>query len=176
MSHASLERTDMKKQPAQSKELLVTLRIVVVEPVVGVKYGVQQGKGTAYKVILSQVSTNRDAIFEIQIPAKENDLGLPNFTGPLAQGPPAGRFVYLNIGKYAGQSNSQWDRRLKVPLTGIAWPSVEQAVAEKKVLQARLPGKAKDGGPSCATVQPIGGWQLMVSANADEYQPFLKQT
>jgi hypothetical protein len=28
------------------------------------------------------------------------------------------------------------------------------------VLEARIPGTAKDGGPSCATVQPLDGWKL----------------
>jgi len=30
----------------------------------------------------------------------------------------------------------------------------------KRLLQATIPGTGKDGGPSCATVKPIGGWQV----------------
>ncbi len=150
----------MKKQTAQPSDLTVTLRVIVVSPVAGVAYGVQVGKGTNYKVSLLQISTDRDLVFEIQVPVKKLESGQPNFIGPLAQGPLAARFVYLNIGKSAGQLGSAWDRRLKVPLTDITWAMVEQAVSKMKVLEARLPGKAKDGGPSCATVQPIGGWKV----------------
>lgn len=152
----------MKKQTAQPSDLTVTLRIIVVSPIAGVAYGVQEGKGTGYKVSLLQMSTDRDLVFDIQVPVKKLESGQTNFVGPLVQGPPAGRFVYLNIGKLAGQLGSTWDRRLKVPLTGITWAMVEQAVSKMKVLEARLPGKAKDGGPSCATVQPINGWQVEV--------------
>ncbi len=150
----------MKKQTAQSSDLTVTLRIIVVSPIAGVAYGVQEGKGTGYKVSLLQMSRDRDLVFDIQIPVKESESGQPNFVGPLAQGPPAGRFVYLNIGESAGQLGGNWDRRLKVPLAGITWSMVEQAVSKMKVMEARLPGKAKDGGPSCATVQPIDGWKI----------------
>ncbi len=111
----------MKKGSTQPGELTVTLRIIVLAPIAGVAYGVQDGKGTHYKVSLLQKSTERDLIFEIRVPAKKSTSGQPNFTGALAQGPPAARFVYLNIGKSAGQLDCAWDRRLKVPLTGITW-------------------------------------------------------
>lgn len=42
--------------------------------------------------------------------------GLPNSLGPFAQGPPAARFVYVDVGTYAGQKNTPWARRMKVPL------------------------------------------------------------
>lgn len=150
----------MKKQTAQPSELTVTLRIIVVSPMAGVAYGVQEGKGTGYKVSLLQISTDRDLVFDIQVQVKQLESGQPNFVGPVAQGPPAARFVYLNIGKSAGQAASTWNRRLKVPLMGITSAMVERAALEKRVLQAKFPGRAKDGGPSCATVQPTEGWQV----------------
>lgn len=83
----------------------------------------------------------------------------------LAQGPTTGRFLYLDIGKLAGQADSQWERRIKVPLTGITWELIEKVSSDPKlVLEAQLPGTGKDGGPSCATVQPIGGWKLALVA------------
>ena len=42
---------------------------------------------------------------------------LPNFAGPFVQGPAGERFVYINIGTYAGQLNTPWSRRLKIPLS-----------------------------------------------------------
>jgi hypothetical protein len=85
--------------------------------------------------------------------------GQPNFLGPLTHGPTTGRFVYIGIGKYAGQVDSCWDRRLKIPLGGITWEMIEKA-STTMLVEARLPGTGKDGGPSCATVQPIGGWKV----------------
>jgi hypothetical protein len=79
----------------------------------------------------------------------------------LTQGPATGRFIYIDIGKLAGQSDSCWERRIKVPLGGITWDMIEKASTDPKlVLEARLPGKSKDGGPSCATLKPAEGWKL----------------
>ncbi len=150
----------MKKMASRSSSLMADLRIVIESPVVGVNYGVQEGKGSTYKVLQLQKSTDQDLVFDIQLPVMLNAEGLPNFGGPLSQGPPAARFVYLTIGKSAGQVNTQWDRRLKVPLGGISYSMIEQLPAEKKHLEARLPGRAKNGEPSCATVQPIDGWKV----------------
>jgi hypothetical protein len=79
----------------------------------------------------------------------------PEFTGPLVQGPPGDRFIYLDIGTYAGQADSCWSRRLKVPLSGITG----QMIDSHSVLEARVPGTADDGGPNCGTVKPFTGWK-----------------
>jgi hypothetical protein len=83
----------------------------------------------------------------------------PNFLSPLSQGPAAGRFVYIDIGKSAGQIDSCWQRRIKVPLGGISWELIRKTTANPKlILEARLPGTGKAGEPNCATVHPIEGW------------------
>jgi hypothetical protein len=68
----------------------------------------------------------------------------------------AERFVYIDIGTCAGQIDSCWSRRLKVPLRGITMDMVEAGA----ILEARIPGTGKDGGPNCATVKPFDGWKL----------------
>jgi hypothetical protein len=94
--------------------------------------------------------------------------GLPNFLGPLTQGPPTGRFIYIDIGKLAGQSDSQWERRIKVPLGGITWELIGQvSVDPALVLEARLPGVGRDGGPSCGTVAPARGWVSRTRSTAE---------
>ena len=92
------------------------------------------------------------------------NVGKPNFLGPVAQGPPAGRFVYVNSGTSAGQADSCWTRRAKVPLTGIGWRLIERALAgTDTILEVQIDGKAKDGGPACATVPLLdGGWRISV--------------
>lgn len=142
------------------KEAEVRLRIVLVAPPAGVDFGIQEGKGSDYKTIHKQRSKDADLTFEFTVTVKNNsDDELPNFLGPLVQGPKTGRFIYIDIGKYAGQFDSCWARRLKVPLLGITRAMIEKA-STKSVLEARLPGTGKDGGPSCATVKPTEGWKV----------------
>ena len=75
--------------------------------------------------------------------------------GPFVQGPPRQRFVYIDIGTCAGQADSCWSRRLKIPLVGIA----TIMIVAGGVLEARVPGTGRDGGPSCATVKDFEGWR-----------------
>jgi hypothetical protein len=139
----------------------VPLRIVLVAPPAGVDFGIQHGKGSDYITILTQQSKGTDLKFEFTVSVKDDaDDEMPNFLGPLSQGPVAGRFVYIDIGKSAGQIDSCWQRRIKVPLVGITWELIRKVTANSKlILEARLPGTGKDGGPSCATIHPIEGWK-----------------
>jgi hypothetical protein len=143
-------------------ETELPLRIVLVAPPPGVDFGLQEGKGNDYKTIQKQRSKDADLTFEFTLAVKDNrEDGLPNFLGPLAQGPTKGRFIYIDIGKLAGQPDSCWERRIKVPLGGITWEMIEKASTDPKlILEARLPGTGNDGGPSCATVKPAEGWKL----------------
>lgn len=137
------------------------LRIVLERPPAGVDFGLQEGKGSDYRTIQTQRSAGDDLAFEATVAAKrDRGDGPPNFLGPLAQGPKAGRFLYLDVGQLAGQRDSEWERRIKVPLSGISWDVVEQVAADADlVLEARLPGTGRDGSPSCATVIPALGWR-----------------
>lgn len=151
----------MKEESKTPKmEAEVRLRIVLVAPPAGVDFGIQEGKGSGYKTIYKQRSKDADLTFEFTVKVKDNrDDGLPSFLGPLTHGPTTGRFIYIDIGKSAGQLDSCWERRLKVPLGGITWDMIEKA-STNLVLEARLPGTGKDGGPSCATVKLTEGWKV----------------
>src|SRR5688572_18975864 len=106
----------------------VRLRIVLVAPPSGVDFGIQEGKGSDYKTIQKQRSKETDLAFEFTVMVKDNpDDGLPNFLGPLTQGSTTGRFIYIDIGKMAGQASCRWERRLKVPLAGVTWDMIEKA-------------------------------------------------
>ncbi|HET6891187.1 MAG TPA: DUF5990 family protein [Pyrinomonadaceae bacterium] len=137
----------------------LTLRIVLERPTAGVDIGLQKGRGSDYETVQTQRSKKEDLSFEFNVEVKEGKDGLPNFLGPFAQGPPQERFVYLDIGTYAGQTGTPWSRRLKIPLRGISWKLIEQVVKSSKVLEARVEGTGKDGGPSCGTVKPFQGWK-----------------
>jgi len=92
--------------------------------------------------------------------------GAAVFTGPYAFGPPTARFLYIGWSAVApgavGGERAMF-RRLKVPLTGIDWSAVEQADAMGGVLEAVVPGTARDGGLACATVRPFAGWRVAPS-------------
>jgi hypothetical protein len=146
------------KSPQAASE--VRLRIVLVAPPAGVDFGIQEGKGSDYTTIHKQRSKDIDLAFEFTVTIKDNrDDELPTFLGPLVQGPTTGRFIYIDVGQCAGQLDSCWERRIKVPLGGITWDMIEKA-SSNLVLEARLPGTGKDGGPSCATVKPAEGWRV----------------
>jgi len=132
----------------------LTLLIILEKPPAGVDYALQEGGGNNYKTVQTQRSTGRDLKFNFSVRVQEGKDGQPNFLGSFVQGPTGERFVYLDIGTCAGQTNTQWSRRLKIPLRGISWEMIDK----KKSLQTRVPGTAKDGSPTCATVKPFGGW------------------
>jgi Family of unknown function (DUF5990) len=143
----------------------VTLRIVVEKPPAGVDFGLQRGRGSDYATIQTQRSGSRDMQFNFTVRVRgERGDAAPNFLGPFVQGPPGERFVYLDIGTYAGQADSCWSRRLKIPLRGITWEMIDHvSINSDSVLEARVPGTGRDGGPSCATVKPFAGWNVRVT-------------
>ena len=155
---------DVKNEPTG-----VTLRIVLEKPTAGVDFGLQKGKGSDYEVVAKQRSNGGDLEFEFTVTAESGRHDdLPNFAGPFVQGPAGERFVYIDIGTYAGQTNTPWSRRLKIPLSGITWDMLRSG----KVLVAHIPGAGKDGGPSCAyewrkRVSPSWRWQLGESQNRE---------
>ncbi len=140
----------------------LTLRIILERPTADVDFGLQSGHGNAWEITQKQRSTGKDLKFELTMTVKpgRND-SLPHFSGQFVQGPAGDKFVYINIGTYAGQTNTPWSRRLKVPLSNITWEMIKSG----RVLVAHIPGTGKDGGPSCASewrkrVAPDWGWQL----------------
>ncbi len=139
----------------------VTLRIVLEKPTAGVDFGLQKGRGNDYETIQIQRSKGRDLNFDFTVRAKATGKdAAPNFLGPFVQGPTGERFVYIDIGTYAGQMAIGWSRRLKIPLPGISWKMIEEVIEGKSLLETHVAGKNKDGSPSCATPKPFSGWKL----------------
>jgi hypothetical protein len=136
------------------------LRIVLQDPAQGVVYGLQKGKGSNYETIQKQTSNLADLIFEFTVHAKAGKDGNLVFLGPFAQGNPQDRFIYIDIGTCAGQTDTPWSRRLKIPLFGITKELIEQ-LPDGKPLTTKVPGRGKDGSPSCAMVKPFEGWKII---------------
>jgi hypothetical protein len=137
--------------------------LVLVDPPSGVDFGIQSGRGAQYETLFVQQRKGGDVSFDFSLTVSdERQDGSPNFLGPFAQGPPSDRFVYIDVGTYAGQKDTQWSRRMKVKLDGISWDLVRKAIGKKGLrLLARIPGKGRDGGPNCATVKLIGEWRVI---------------
>ena len=132
------------------------LRLNVLNPPEGVRFQIQRGRGD----LVPPVRAARGALrfdFEIRVGRRPN--GQPNYLGPFTQGPPDARFVYVNSGTLAGQPESCWTRRAKIPLIGITWTLIDAAQETGATLEADLPGTGSDGGPTCASVKGIT-WRL----------------
>jgi hypothetical protein len=132
----------------------ITLHIILEKPPLNLTYSLQKGSGSNYDPMQVQTSIGDNLYFQLSVEIKgtPETHEVPDFRGPFVQGPVGGRFIYLDIGSYAGGSG--WSGRLKIPLTGITWL---QLAAGKK-LQTTVPGTGKNGMPNCATVKPFDGW------------------
>ena len=140
------------------------LRITVEGPPPGVTIRVQRGRDG---LLLPLRSTAGAICFEFVV-----RLGAPlapgqlRFLGEFAQGPAGSRFIYVNSGVRAGQTDTCWERRAKVPLSGITRAQVRQVQARAGLLlEARIAGTAGDGGPMCGSVPLLGdGWTVRTAA------------
>lgn len=142
------------------------LRITLVHPPRDVVFCLQRGRT---EIVSPVRATGEDLSFDLTVRVRDGRPdGLPNFLGPFTQGPPAGRFVYVNSGTSAGDVASRWTRRAKIQLSGITWPLIEEALAAPDaVLEARIAGTSRDGGPACATVPLLeGGWRIAKTRGA----------
>jgi hypothetical protein len=134
----------------------LTLRIILEQPPPGVDFALQKGRGSLYEMVQKQRSDGKDLVFEFEPSIREGvSDSMAAIGGPFVQGPPKQRFVYVDIGTYAGQADSRWGRRLKIPLEGIP----PKFIGTGGVLEARVPGTGRDGGPNCATVVDFEGWK-----------------
>ncbi|GJE45500.1 DUF5990 family protein [Methylobacterium soli] len=131
---------------------VITLRLRILDPLPGVAYSLQNRKSEP----VGQVTAGNGPIaFDVPVRVAPG----PRLAGDFVRREGAGRcFVYIAIGEQAGQHPSAWSRRAKVDIPALSAALLDQALAGA-VLEAELPGRAKDGGPACATLHPIAGWQ-----------------
>jgi len=139
----------------------VPIRAVIENPPAGVTWALQLSKGDLSE-LMGPTRTEADRlVFDFAIEADRHDDGGLRLLGPGVQGPPDGRFFYLNSGTYAGQEHPTFGRRAKVGLTGLTWALIESLRPGRR-LQVRIAGTDKKGGPACATVPLLSpGWQIV---------------
>ena len=132
----------------------ITLRLTIADPVAGVAYSLQDKANVPVEPRLAA-----DAPLSLDAPVTLTDDG--RLTGPFVRREgPTRRFVYIAIGTSAGQHASIWSRRAKIDVHDIPADLLDQARQGRK-LEIRLPGRAKDDGPACATVRPLAPWRAI---------------
>jgi hypothetical protein len=141
---------------------LLQLRVIVAAPPTGVAFAVQRGRAD----LLAPISTSADSlVFEFPVSVADASVRPPRLTGEFAQGSPSARFVYINSGTFAGQLGSCWSRRAKVLLSGITGALVQETLRHPRgLLEARILGVGRDGGPACATVPLLSEWAVVAAA------------
>lgn len=153
-------------QNATPLELQIILVVTAAPP--GVRWAVQHGRDG---LLPPYASTDEFVSFALTVnlgPALPD--GSFNFRGPFAQGTPADRFIYLNSGTYAGQQDSGWARRAKIKVVGIPKALVEAAAGDADgAIEGRIHGTARDGGPVCASIDPLAiSWRLITRSSCAE--------
>jgi hypothetical protein len=144
-----------KAKIAKKAKLQVSARIVLVSPPVGVAFAIQRGKRELAPVF---VSTGADLQLDFGIQVERASGGTLRFSGEFVQGPAGGKFVYVNSGTLAGQVKSPWTRRAKVSLEMLKWPLIQRVTSDPgNILEARISGIGRDGGPACASVPLLDG-------------------
>ena len=131
----------------------ITLRLIIENPVPGVTYSLQDRKSAPVQPV---VATEAPLSFGVPVKFASGSRFVGEF---VRREGPERRFVYIAIGAQAGDHASPWSRRIKVDIHDLPIELLNKALAGK-VLECRLPGRDKEGGPSCATLRPLEGWRV----------------
>ena len=132
---------------ARSDQTPIALRILIERPVPGVLHSLQSKDG-------------------MPLDPKRSIAGEPlafDLTAWIAPGPkffgdqvrregPVRRFVYIRIGKLAGDHASPWTRRMKIDIHDLD-PQLLDEAARGGTLEITIDGTAKDNTSACATVR-----------------------
>lgn len=137
----------------------IALRLEVVAPLAGVTLALQRGKSG---LVAPLEQTTETLVFAFSLTVADLEAVPVRLTGEFAQGPADGRFVYVNSGTLAGQPDSAWTRRAKIPLSGISAELVRTALDTGKPLVATVAGQGRGGGPLVASVPLLTDWHLAV--------------
>ena len=132
----------------------IVLRMTIENPVPGVTYSLQDAKSAPVGPV---VAAEAPLSFDVPVRIAPG----PRFLGDFVRREgPERRFVYIAIGAQAGDHSSAWSRRVKIDVHDLPIDLLNQALAGK-VLECRLPGRDKEGGPACATLRPLNGWRVV---------------
>jgi hypothetical protein len=137
------------------------LRIVVQDPVPGLAIALQRGAASKAELVGLSMSSGEPLAFDLEVTVKGSLAdSRPRLLGLYVQGPPAERFFYLCVGKMAGQADSGFGGRVKVPLGGLTWRLIKD-LPQAGRLEALISGRRGDC-PALATVPLLApGWRAI---------------
>src|SRR5689334_5392444 len=125
----------------------IRMRLIVEGPVPGVAHSLQDKKNHPVDAKVSQAGEPLAFDFTVRIGPG------PKFYGEQVRSEgPERRFVYIAVGRQAGEAGSAWNRRMKLDIHDIS-PALLAGAAAGKRLVGTLDGTGKDGTPACATVR-----------------------
>ena len=144
-------------------EASLAIRIELVDPPEGYAFCLQRGKGSRSERLdyVEVLEGDDDAVaFDLDVTVRKAKTGPePDFFGPFVQGPRGARFFYVCVGQCVEGAAPYWSGRVKVPLRGIDWASVESALKSHARLFARYAASRPDGAPVFASVPLLDdGW------------------
>ena len=147
-----------------NSQVEIPLRITLHRVPAGVAFALQKGKSGVHGDVelVQPTSRDRDSLsFDFSVRVEEAKKGAgPRFLGEFTQGPPDKRFVYVNSGRSAGQANTLWNRRAKIPLTTISAGLIDKVLSKAgAILELEIEGTSKDGGPVCASLLSSTEWR-----------------
>jgi hypothetical protein len=134
---------------ARTEQNLITLRIIIEQPVIGVRHSLQAKDDSPLDPKYSQAG--EPLIFAFQV---RTEPGPKFFGDQVRREGPERRFVYIRIGQSAGDPASPWTRRMKIDIHDIGNDMLDQAVKSGGIIETVIIGTGKDGTPACATVRP----------------------
>ena len=148
-------------------EVALGIRIELVHPPEGYAFCLQRGKGSRSERLdyVEVLEGDEDTIaFDLDVTIRKARTGPgPDFFGPFVQGTPGARFFYVCVGQCVEGAAPYWSGRVKVPLRGIEWATVESAAKSHARLFARYAASRPDGGPVFASVPLLDdGWTVAV--------------
>lgn len=139
---------------AKPPQTELRMRLVIEDPVPGVLHSLQDKKGAPVDARRSAAGESISFGFPIRVAPG------PKFYGEQVRSEgPERRFVYIAVGKQAGDHASCWARRMKIDIHTIAQALLD-AAAVAGHLEGVVAGTGKDGGPACATV-PAKSWRVL---------------
>ena len=135
---------------ANADQVEIRMRIVIENPVAGVRHSLQTGDTGVLDPKESQAGEPLAFDFPVHIAPG------PKFFGDqVRREGPERRFVYIRVGQAAGDHGSPWTRRMKIDIHDTPQDLLDRAMAGEGVIELTVNGTGKDGSPACATVRPL---------------------
>jgi hypothetical protein len=129
----------------------IPMRIVIDQPVAGVRHSLQAKDGAPLDPKTSRAGEPLMFDFTIRVGPG------PKFFGDQVRPEgPERRFVYIRVGQMAGDPSSPWSRRMKIDIHDIDQQLLDAAVNDGRGIAISVIGTGKDGTPACATLRPTG--------------------